>query len=105
MGNANLASEQDVLTSLSHRAVGSSDNEDCAVHLSSTGNHVLDVVSMARAVNVCVVTLVGLILDVSDGDGNTTLALLGSLVDVLESGEVCVLQNRENRRSQTESWR
>ena len=36
--NANLASEQDVLTSLSHRAVGSSDNEDSAVHLSSTGS-------------------------------------------------------------------
>ena len=66
VGNANLTGEQDVLAGLGHRAVGSSDNENRAVHLSSTGNHVLDVVSMARAVNVCIVTLVGFVLDVSN---------------------------------------
>ena len=36
---------------------------------------------MARAVNVSVVTLVGLILNVSGVDGDTTLSLLGGLVD------------------------
>ena len=87
-----------MLTGLSHRAVGSSDNQNSTVHLSSTGNHVLDVVSMARAVDVSVVTSSGLVLDVGDGDGNTTLALLGSLVDVLEGGEVglAALGLREN---------
>ena len=81
VGNANLTGEQDVLASLSHRAVGSSDNEDSAVHLSSTGDHVLDVVGVAGAVNVSVVTSVGLVLDVGDGDGDAALALFRSLVD------------------------
>ena len=78
-----------MLTSLSHRTVGCCDNEDRTVHLSSTGDHVLDVVGMARAVNVCIVTGVGFVLDVSDGDGNTTLALFRSFIDVFKSGEVC----------------
>ncbi len=77
-----------MLTSLSHGAVGCCDDEDCTIHLSSAGNHVLDVVSVARAVNVRVVALPGLVLDVGDRNGNTTLTLLGSLVDVLEGGVV-----------------
>ena len=43
---------------------------------------------MAGAVNVSVVTGIGLILDVSDGDRDAALALLGSLVDVFEGREV-----------------
>ena len=70
-----------MLTSLSHGAVGSGDDQDSAVHLGSTGDHVLDIVGMARAVDVSIVTLLGLILNVSGVDGDTTLALFGSLVD------------------------
>ena len=88
VGNADLTGEQDVLAGLSHGAVGSGDDQDSAVHLSSTGDHVLDVVSVARAVNVSVVTGSSLVLDVGDGDRNAALALLGSLVDVLERSEV-----------------
>ena len=51
-------------------------------------NHVLDVVGVAGAVNVSVVTLPGLVLDVGDRNGDATLTLLGSLIDVLESGVV-----------------
>ena len=83
VGNADLTGEQDVLAGLGHRA-----DQDSAVHLSSTGDHVLDVVSVARAVNVSVVTGSSLVLDVGDGDRNAALALLGSLVDVLERSEV-----------------
>ncbi len=43
---------------------------------------------MTGAVDVSVVTVLGLVLHVGDGDGDATLALLGSLVDVLERGEV-----------------
>ena len=79
--NADLLGEQNVLTGLSHRAVGSGNHEDRAVHLSSTGDHVLDVVGVARGVNVSVVTLRGLVLDVRDVDRDTALALFGSGVD------------------------
>ena len=43
---------------------------------------------MARAVDVSVVTLPGLILDVGNVNGDAALTLLGSLVDVLEGGVV-----------------
>ena len=70
-------------------AVGGGDDQDSAVHLGSTGDHVLDVVGVAGAVDVSIVTLSGLVLDVRDGDGDdSALALLGSLVDVLKGGEV-----------------
>ena len=74
-----------MLTSLRHRTIGSSNHEDSAVHLSSTGNHVLHIVSVSRAVNVSVVTLSGLILDVCGVDGDTTLLLLGGVIDLVEA--------------------
>ena len=81
LGHADLTGEQDVLTGLGHGTIGSSNDQDSAVHLSSTGDHVLDVVSMARAVNVGVVTLLGVVLNVSSVDRDATSLLLGSLVD------------------------
>ncbi len=88
VGHADLTGEQDVLTRLGHGAVSSADDEDRAVHLGGTGDHVLDVVGVTRAVDVGVVTVVRLVLHVSDRDGDAALALLGSLVDVLERREV-----------------
>ena len=80
-GNADLTGQQDVLTGLSHRAVGSSNNQNSAVHLSSTGDHVLDIVSVARAVNVGIVAGIRFILNVGGIDGNAALALFGGFVD------------------------
>ena len=57
-GHADLAGEQDVLARLRHRAVGGRDHQDRAVHLRGAGDHVLDVVGVARAVDVRVVALV-----------------------------------------------
>ena len=71
-----------MLLGLSHRAVGSSDNKDSAVHLSSTGDHVLNIVSVSGAVNVSIVTVISLILNVSGVDCNTALSLFRSLIDV-----------------------
>ena len=73
-----------MLLGLSHNAVGSSHNKDCAVHLSSTGDHVLDIVSMSGAVNVRIVSSVSLILHMCGRNGDTTLSLFGSLIDILE---------------------
>ena len=88
IGNANLTGEQDVLTSLGHRTISSGNNKDSAIHLSSTGDHVLDIVSMAGAVNVSIVTLSSLVLNVSGIDCDTTLSLFGSLIDVCIINEV-----------------
>ena len=67
---------------LRHRAVGGADDEDRAVHLSSARDHVLDVVGVARAIDVRVMTLVRLVLDMRRVDRDAALPLLRSLVDV-----------------------
>src|SRR5699024_9145576 len=54
----------------------------CAVHLGSTGDHVLDVVSVTWGVYVCVVTLFGFVLNVGDVNSNTALALCWRTVDI-----------------------
>ena len=79
-----LTGEQDVLTGLRHRTVGSGYNEDGSIHLSGTSNHVLNVVSVAWAVYVSIVALLCLVLYVSGVDGDTTLLLFRSIVDLIE---------------------
>ncbi|VZR47566.1 Uncharacterised protein [Escherichia coli] len=61
-----------MLTGLRHRAVSGRAHQDRAVHLGGTGDHVLDVVSVARAVNVGVVTDRGFVFDVRGRDRDTT---------------------------------
>ena len=80
--NANLTSKQDVLAGLWHGTVSSGHNQDTAVHLGSTGDHVLDVVGVSWAVNVGVVTILGFVLLVRSGDGDTARLFFWSVVDV-----------------------
>ena len=82
--HADLTGQQHVLAGLRHRAVGGGHHQDRAVHLGRTGDHVLDVVGVTRAVDVRVVTLLGLVLDVRDRDRDTALALFRRLVDLVE---------------------
>ena len=51
-----------MLSSLSHNTIGSSYTQDSTIHLSSTCDHVLNVVSMSWAVNVCIVTMLSFVL-------------------------------------------
>jgi hypothetical protein len=48
VGHTDLARQQDVFARLRHGAVGGRDDEDGAVHLGRAGDHVLDVVGVAR---------------------------------------------------------
>ena len=92
--HADLAGEQDMLARLRHRAVVGADHQDRAVHLGGAGDHVLDVVGVARAIDVRVVALGGLVLDVRDRDRDAALALLGRLVDLIEGDELGELLRR-----------
>jgi len=65
-------------------------------HLAPTGDHVLDVIGMARAIDVAVVSLVCLVLDMGSRDGNAALPLFGSFINVaiiLELGSTCLCQH------------
>ena len=68
--NADLTAEEDVFAGLRHDAVDAGDDEDRAVHLGGTSDHVLDVVGVAGAVDVRVVTVGRLVLDVRGCDGH-----------------------------------
>ena len=86
--NADLTGEKNVLAGLGHGAVNGGNDEDSAIHLSSAGDHVLDVVGVAGAVNVSIVAVLGGVLDVRRSDRQnlgsvTTAGGLGSLGDLV----------------------
>ena len=83
VGHADLTGKQDVLTGLRHGTVGRRNDEDGAVHLRRAGDHVLDIVGVAGAVNVRIVTLHGLVLDVRGVDRDASGFLFGRLVDLI----------------------
>jgi hypothetical protein len=64
-----------------HLSIASSYYNNSSVHTSSTSNHVLDIISVTGAVDVSIMSVVGLVLDMGGGDGDTTLALLRGLVN------------------------
>ena len=85
--HADLASEQDVLTRLRHRAIGGRHDQDRAVHLGGAGDHVLHVIGVAGAIDVRVMAIGGLVLDVSRRDGDAAGLLFRRLVDLVVGGE------------------
>ena len=73
-----------MLARLRHRTIRSSNYDNGTVHLSSTRNHVLHIVSVTRAVYVRIVTLCGFILYVRSINRDTTFLLLGSIIDLVK---------------------
>ena len=74
-----------MLTSLWHRTISSSNYKDSTVHLSSTSDHVFNIVSMSWAVNVCIVTVFSFVFNVSSLDGDTTFFFFWSIIDLIRS--------------------
>ena len=70
-----------MLTGLRHRTVRGRDDEDSAVHLRGTGDHVLDVVSMAGAIDVGVVAFGALVFHVGGIDRNPALFFFRRVID------------------------
>lgn len=85
--DAHLPGEQHVLGGLRHDPVERGDDEDRPVELGRARDHVLDVVGVARHVDVRVVPGVGLVLDVRDVDGDAARGLLRRPVDPVERNE------------------
>ncbi|MNZ93432.1 hypothetical protein D3C78_1124960 [compost metagenome] len=81
--HANLAAQQDVFTRLRHRAVSGRHNQNSAVHLSGARDHVLHIVSVARAVNVRVVTRLRFVLDVGGVDRDAASLFFRSRIDLV----------------------
>ena len=91
--HVDLPGEQHVLARLRHRAVDRADHEDGAVHLRRAGDHVLDVVGVARAVDVRVMPVGGRVLDVAGRDGENLRLVaaalrLGRLGDLVVGNEL-----------------
>ena len=103
-GNANLARQQHVLLGLRHRTVGRRHHQNRAVHLRRAGDHVLDVVGVARAIHVRIVTVARLILHVRRGNRDTALALFRRIVDRVKRAEldvrIVLCQHLRDRRRQ-----
>ena len=70
-----------MLSRLGHLSVRGGDDDDGSVQLGGSGDHVLDVISVTGAVNVRVVSLVGLVLDVGGSDRDSSGSLLRGLVN------------------------
>ena len=86
--DVHLAPEQHVLARLRHRAVRRRHHQDRAVHLRRARDHVLDVVRVARAIDVRVVPLVALVLHVRRRDRDAARLLFRRLVDLIERREL-----------------
>lgn len=62
-------------------AIRGSDDNNSAVHVCGTSNHVLNVIGVTGTVDVGIVAVIGRVLDVSSGNGDTTLSLFGSFIN------------------------
>lgn len=91
--DADLSAEKNMLTSLRHGTISCRHDKDTTVHSGGTRDHVLDVISVTRAVDMTVVSRISLILNRGSVNSDTSGLLFWRLVNisvVLEDGVVLV---------------
>src|SRR5450759_731158 len=93
--NVDLVSEQEVFASLRHGAFGCGDNKDSTIHLGGTSDHVLDVIRVARAIDVRIMTLLGFILSMVGVDRDAAGFLFRSVIDLVVPLDRRMTQGRE----------
>ena len=103
--NADLAGQQNVLARLRHRAVGRRHHQDRAVHLGRAGDHVLHIVGMARAIDMGIVAVLGLILDMRRRNRDAARLLFRRLVDLVISRVGRTARLRQNLRDRSRQRR
>ncbi|MNJ87695.1 hypothetical protein D3C87_52220 [compost metagenome] len=81
--NTNLTRQQDVFAGLWHWAVCCGANQDRAVHLRCAGDHVFNIVGVAWAVNVSVVTGFGFVFNVRGVDRDTARFFFWRVIDLI----------------------
>ncbi|VVT18912.1 transposase [Roseovarius sp. EC-SD190] len=98
-GDAHLTTKQDVLARLRHRAVSRVHNQDRAIHLGGTGDHVLHIVGVAGAVDMRIVTRLGLIFHMRGRDRDPARLLFRRPVNLVIGPELAeILGDRRRQR-------
>ncbi len=93
-----------MLARLRHGAVGRRDHQDRAIHLRRAGDHVLDVIGVAGAIDVRVVPVGGLVFHVRHRDRDAAGFFFRRVVDRIEAPEldlrIVLRQHLRDRRRQ-----
>ena len=80
-----MASQKNVFSCLRHRSVSCSYNQNCAIHLSCAGDHIFDIIGVARTVNVCIVTFFCFIFNVGCCNCYPACFFFGCVINLVES--------------------
>ena len=88
--HTHLTSQKHVLARLRHRTVRRRNHQNRAIHLRRARDHVLDVVGVARAIDVRIMPIRRLILDVRRRNRDPARLLFRSVVDRVERPELDV---------------
>ncbi|CAB4766737.1 unannotated protein [freshwater metagenome] len=101
--NTHLTGQKHMLTRLRHRTISRSHHQNRTINLRSTRDHVLDVVSMTRHINMRIMPILRLVLNMSNRDRDTTSLLLRRLINLIKRSELrqpLIRQRLRNRSRQ-----
>src|SRR5260370_32172290 len=73
-----------MLTRLRQWAIRSTHHQNGTVHLSGTGDHILNVVGVTRTIHMGIVAMLGLVFQVGNRNRDPTFALLRSLINLVK---------------------